>query len=226
MASPEPGRGFLSLRPLTPRERVIIILAFLILYGVGFTYWIYLPYTEEVRRLQTQLEQERSKLEAARAILHRLDEIEDRIRTLSAEMERLDLLVPGDDRAAHFLYHCWEWERATGARVADMVFSAPQDVGGYEEYTVSFTVVGTYEAQIGFLSRLEGMDRLVRVDAVEVVPKDAPGVFGSSSGDIVTAYYTVHLFADPSKAAQAAQEPPGEGLTFTLPVGRRNPFRP
>lgn len=226
MASPEPGRGFLSLRPLSPRERLLIILTFLILYGVGFTYWIYLPYTEEVARLQTQLDKERVKLEAARAVLHRLDEIEERIEVLTAEMERLDLLVPGDDRAAHFLYHCWEWERATGARVAEMVFSAPESVGGYEEYTVRFTVVGTYEAQVGFLSRLEGMDRLVRVDAVRVVPEDAPGVFRSPSGDIVTTYYTVYLFADPSKTAQAAQELSDEELTFTLPVGRRNPFRP
>lgn len=227
-------------RPLTGRERSLLIVAFLILYSVGFAFWVYQPFTERIAALESELAQERGRLDNARAILHRLDEIEARITKLSSEMEELDVLVPGDSRVAHFLYYCWQWERASGARVRDIVFAEPGPAAGFVEYRVNFTVTGTYEAQVNFLAHLEGMDRLVRVDQVLLVPQDmaTPGGGsggGSSSGgvasstpstDIVTSKYVVHLFVDPAKAPAVAQEPPGQGLTFTLPVGRRTPFLP
>lgn len=243
MGKPEPQASRMpKRRPLTARERSLLIVAFLILYSVGFAFWVYQPFTERIAALELQLAEERSKLENARTILHRLDEIEARITALSTEMEELDVLVPGDNRVAHFLYYCWQWERASGARVRNIIFADPGEVKNFVEYQVDFTVVGTYEAQVNFLAQLEGMDRLVRVDRVILVPQDLTAGDetegdGSDSGsgglvsslpstDIVTSRYVVHLFVDPMKAPEAATEPPGEGLTFTLPVGRRTPFLP
>lgn len=256
MGSPEPTPGGLRVRPLTAREKTLIIFAFLLIYAVGFVFWIYRPFTEKIADLRVQLAEERSKLENARTVLHRLEDIEARIAELTKEMQQLDLMVPGDNRVPEFLYACWQWERATGARVRDMTFGAVAATGSYEEYSVNFTVVGTYEAQVGFLARLEGMNRLVRVDSVRLLPQDTSsggeaggqgagggqaGAGGSTGGttggagtgtpshataDVVTANYVVHLFVDPGKAAQVAQEIPGKDLIFTLPVGRRTPFLP
>ncbi len=248
MASREPA-PFFQLRPLTRRERVLLVATVLLMWAVGFVFWIYQPFTERVTVLKKQMEDERAKLESARAILHQLDAIETKIAELTASMEELDLLVPGDNRAANFLYSCWEWEGLTGAKVLSMTFQAPKEGQGYEEYVVNFSVAGTYEAQVKFLARIEDMNRLVRVDSVSLLPVDpfgssneggsgqgstegGDGTAGGGAGsllptsDIVTAEYSVHLFVDPAKAAAAAQEAPGEGLIFTLRVGRKTPFLP
>jgi len=230
----------MRFRPLTGREQVVLVVLFLILYAVAFGLWVYRPFTETISDLRDRLTVEREKLMAAQAIFHRLDDINARIAELNAAVAELDLLVPGNSRQAHFLYACGQWERLTGARVREMVFTAPSDIGGYEEYMVTFTVVGSYTAQVKFLAELEGMDRLVRVDNVSLLPTDATqaGTGGGEDGggagggqqyataDVVTARYVVHLFVDPSKAAQAAAESPGEGLTFTLSEGRSTPFIP
>jgi len=236
VASPEPRSGIVRFRPLTGREQGVLVVLFLILYAIAFGLWVYRPFTETISDLRDRLRAEREKLMAAQAIFHRLDEINARIAELNAAMAELDLLVPGSNRQAHFLYACGQWERLTGARVREMVFVAPSDIGGYEEYMVTFTVVGSYTAQVKFLAQLEGMDRLVRVDKVSLLPTDitqgGTGSGGEEGGqqyattDVVTAQYVVHLFVDPSKAAQAAAEPPGEGLTFTLSEGRSTPFIP
>ncbi len=226
------------MRPMTGRERVLLLLLFVLLYGAGFVFWFYLPYTEKVSGLQAALNEKQNQLDAAIAIFHRLDDINSRIASLTAEMENLDRLVPGDNRAANFLYACGQWERQTGARVRDMVFNAPSSAGNYSEYTVSFTVAGTYSAQVLFLANLEGLDRLVRVDFASVAPEAAAPPAGGEEGgtappgeplpapDMTTARYVVHLFVDPSKAAAATEEEPGLGLTFTLSEGRKNPFIP
>jgi len=245
MASPEPKQGFFKLRPLTGRERTLLIVGFVVIYAVGFVFLVYQPYTERISALEGTLTQKQDQLGAAMAIFHRLDEINTRITELNAQMASLDLLVPGSNRTAHFLYACGQWERTTGARVVDIVFDLPLTTGDYQEYTVNFTVVGTYTAQVGFLANLEGMNRLVRVDSVVLEPGDATEGSGSDGGtgddgtggtaepaplfpttDMATARYIVHLFVDPSKAAAAAQEEPGAGLTFTQPEGRRSPFLP
>ncbi len=248
MASPEPTStpGLFKMRPLSGRERTLLIVAFLVLYGVAFYFWVYQPFTEQISGLRVKLEEERTKLVAAQAIFHRLEEINAKIAELEAKMKELDLLVPGNNRAAHFIYACGQWERSTGAKVRDMVFEAPQDTGGYFEYMVKFRVVGTYASQVKFLSKLEAMDRLVRVDNVSLVPEDTElesasgggGEAGAAEGaspvpspefavsDVVTADYTVHLFVDPSKAAEAAKEEPGAGLDLDLPEGRITPFLP
>lgn len=229
------------MRPLTGRERVLLLVAFVIIYAVGFVFLIYQPYTERVSALGTTLKRKQDDLGAAMAIFHRLEEINARIDELSREMSGLDLLVPGDNRAAHFLYACGQWERTTGARVTEMVFNSPVATGDFEEYKVNFSVLGSYTAQVSFLANLESMNRLVRVDSVTLEPAEAttptePGE-GEETGetptgsahattDVVTARYSVHLFVDPSKAAIAAEEEPGAGLTFTLSEGRRTPFLP
>jgi Tfp pilus assembly protein PilO len=223
------------MRALTGRERTLLIVAILILYAAGFVFWVYLPYTERIEVLRAELAREEAKLEAARAVLHRMPDIEARIAALSTEMKEFDLLIPGDNRVPHFLYYCWQWERATGARIRNMTFPDPLKIGSYEEIAVALTVVGTYESHVGFLASIEGMDRLVRVDSVRLLPRDLTQETTTTGGtdgavyptaDIVTANYVVHLFVDPAKAAQAAQEEPGEGLRFTLPVGRRTVFLP
>lgn len=240
MASPEPAKSPFRFRPLTGRERMLLIVTFLILYGVAFYFWVYQPFTAQIADLRAKYNEERAKLMSAQAIFHRLSEINAKITELNEKLAEFDLLVPGDNRAAHFLYACGQWERTTGARVRRMTFEAPKDTGGYQEYTVQFRVVGTYAAQVKFLAELEGMSRLVRVDSVALFPEDldagaASGEAGTSgtgpasefaTTDVVTADYTVHLFVDPGKAAQAAEETPGEGLTFTLPEGRGTPFLP
>lgn len=234
------------MRPMTGRERALLLVLFIVLYGAGFVFWVYLPYTQRISGLQATLDEKQGQLDAAIAIFHRLDDINSRIAALTAEMESLDRLVPGDNRAANFLYACGQWERQTGARVRDMAFNAPSATGDYSEYTVSFIVAGTYSAQVLFLANLEGLDRLVRVDFASVAPENlpAPPTGGDESGgeggteggsappagpqpvDMTMANYVVHLFVDPSKAAAAAEEEPGLGLTFTLGEGRKNPFLP
>lgn len=187
MASPEPSRApkpsFFQMKPLSPTERILVIVLFVVLYGVGFYFWVYSPYTQRIAALETKYKEVQSKLDAAIAIFHRLDDINARITELNNEMARLDRLVPGNSRAAEFLYACGQWERSTGARVRSLAFSPPAANGDYQEYTVSFTVVGTYSAQVAFLADLEQMDRLVRVDSVTVVPEDttAPSA-GTATG--------------------------------------------
>jgi len=219
---------FLQLRPLSPRERLLLVVMFVILYAVGFFFLVYQPYTERIGELRAKLAQEKAKLESARAVLHDLEEIEAKIAELNAELERLNQLVPGDKRVAHFLYYVGQWEKLTGARVHSMQFSQPAAVGKYQEFTVSFTVVGTYTAQVKFLAQLESMNRLVRVDSVSIMPEvpEGEGGTGTPPPDMTAAAYVVHLFVDPGKAAQAAAEEPGAGLVFTLPEGRTSPFRP
>jgi len=220
VASPEPApTGFFRMRPLTSRERLVLIVLFLVLYVVGFVILVYRPFTERVSVLETELAAETTKLETARAILHRLDEIETTIETLTTRMAALDRLVPGDNRAAHFLYYCWEWERKSGAKVREMVFQPPAEVGSFQEYLVTFTVTGSYQAHVEFLANIEAMDRLVRVDSMTLEPDE-------DAGGSVTAHYAVHLFVDPGKAEEAAQETPGEGLGFDLDTGRDDPFIP
>ncbi len=218
-------------RGLSARERTLLVVAFLVLYSVAFIFIVYQPYTERIGQLRTELAKERDKLEAARSVYHRLRDIEARISELSEEMANLDLLVPGDNRVAHFLYYCWQWERETGARVRNLTFADPVTAGAYQEHEIRFTVHGPYQAQVAFLARLEGMNRLVRVDSVRLLPlevtktgSDAAATYAMT--DMIVADYRVHLFVDPGKAAQAAQEEPGAGLEFTLPIGRRTPFLP
>ena len=143
MGSPEPAQSALRMRPLRGVERTLLVVAFFILYAVGFYFWVYQPFTQRIAVLRAELVREEARLEAARAVLHSMPEIETRIATLAEDMEEFDLLVPGDSRVPHFLYYCWQWERATGARVRSITFADPALIGAFEEIAVAFTVVGT-----------------------------------------------------------------------------------
>ncbi len=244
MASPQPVSNFFKMPQLSGRLRVALIVLFLVGYAAGFFFLVYQPYTKRVTELQAQHAESEQRLEAARAVLRRLDEINARIDELNAELATFNTLIPGDNRAAHFLYWCGWWERTTGARVQEMVFNPPTLQGDYQEYTVDFTVAGTYSDQVEFLAKIEAMPRLVRVDSMNLVPEDlVVGVdTGSSDGagalpgdgtglvvattDRTLARYVVHLFVDPSRAAEAAAETPGAGLDLTLSEGRTTPFLP
>jgi len=244
VASPQPVSNFFKMPQMSGRLRVALIVLFLVGYAAGFVFLVYQPYTKRVAELQAQHAEAEQKLEAARSVLKRLDEINARIDELNTELASFNTLIPGDNRAAHFLYWCGWWERTTGARVQEMVFNPPTLQGDYQEYTVDFTVLGTYFDQVEFLAKIEAMPRLVRVDSMNLAPEDlvAEGDTGTPDGagalpgdgaglvvattDRTLASYVVHLFVDPSRAAEAAAETPGAGLDLTLPEGRATPFLP
>jgi Tfp pilus assembly protein PilO len=244
VASPQPVSNFFKMPQISGRLRVALIFLFLIGYAAGFVFLVYQPYTKRVAELQARHVESERKLEAARSVLKRLDEINARIDELNRELESYNTMIPGDNRAAHFLYWCGWWERTTGARVQEMVFNPPTLQGEYQEFTVNFTVAGTYSDQVEFLAKIESMPRLVRVDSMSLVPEDlaAEGDSGGTDGagalpgdgtgvvvattDRTLARYVVHLFVDPSRADEAAAETPGAGLDLNLSEGRTTPFLP
>jgi Tfp pilus assembly protein PilO len=145
--------------------------------------------TEE-RALETQL----SQLEALTA----------KAPELQAEAERLQKAVPADIDLAGFIESANARGAEAGVKWLSVSPTEPTATGTAGTIQLSISVEGDYYKVLDYLNRLEHMDRLLVVDAIDLTASDGAG---STNETTLTASLTARMFTQP----QVSTPVPGSG---------------
>ncbi|MGM0500855.1 MAG: type 4a pilus biogenesis protein PilO [Bacillota bacterium] len=93
---------------LSKREKIILVLAFIIALSAVYYFYFYQPLTEEIAELEREKTERQNRLQIARSFARRLPEIKEEYRDIIAELEArgeyinkdvIDLLIEFRDTA-------------------------------------------------------------------------------------------------------------------------------
>lgn len=239
--------------PLNDRTRLALVAVLLIALAVGLVAWVYRPLVARLDAVGAELHRQREDYAYGQTISARLETIEAEIVEAGQRLAALDRRVPPGNDVPEFIRSCGQSARLAGARIWEISVGDPGQSGQYQVQTARLIVTGSYRAQVAFVAGLEDMERLVRIDTVEMVPgewQEARGRFGqpgasfrssTPAGNVVSALYEVLIFSEAADASAGATSPAtgfpasglpsGDGGTGTPGVGepgsdRESPFVP
>lgn len=231
MASQEPprpnGKGRLRLglarlgaavAPASPRDWTIVVYLVLLLYAFGAGLFVYQPFAGRLSDLRQTQDEAQGQLAYARQLQARRAETEARIAELTAAGNAIGQRLRAGPDEVTFVYHCWQWAEATGVTIGEMTIARPVAAGEGRDQVVTLATSGGYAAQVAFLARIEEGQPLAKVERVSLLPAARTG------GSVLDGSFVVHVFSQAGQLAVPAVVT--EGVTFSRPAGRRNPFSP
>lgn len=172
---------------MRPREQALVVVLVGVLVVVGFYYLVYRPRTEEVRRLETQLQQlvaERQRLEA---LVASRPEVERRLQEAQARIAELETKLPSSREIPVLLVQLEEAVRESRAKLtlirpgplqaptpaqpprAGQQQAQPEQPQ-YQSFTVELGAEGDYVALVDFLQRLQNFPRLMVLSDFRMTP--------------------------------------------------------
>lgn len=209
---------------LNDRARLFLVGIALMVLVAGLTAWVYVPLAGRLEAVGAELRRQREDYAYGQTISARLETIEANIAEAGLRLAALDQRVPQGNEVPEFVRSCGQSAREAGARIWEISVGDPAPSGGYLVQTARLVVTGSYRDQVEFVAGLEGLDRLVLIDTVEMIPGDWQearrrlGQTGTSfrtdsaAGNVVTALYEAHIFSETDAGA-------GKGVGATTPAG-------
>ena len=156
--------NFDFLHNAPPMKRLLMLLGIIFIFTAAFVYFLYLPKTEELKRLER-------KLKRARVKLHQTQQIAAQLPAFEAEKEKLDLAfkkalnrLPDNKDLPALLLKITKLGK--DAKLTFNLFQPlaihPKDF--YAEVPIDIEVNGSYHAVGRFFSQICAMPRIVNVE--------------------------------------------------------------
>lgn len=199
---------------MTMTQKVIaaaVAAAFLL--TAGYWFLLYSPRSEEQAQLETETETLRGEQQTLDAEIARLRAIEADESRITADLARVDTLIPADPAQQRALVQLQEVAGRTGAKLDSVTFSDPvasdtavTTADGEQLGVIDATLVleGGYGEAVDFVRALEdGIDRALLVKTVTVAA-------GEGGFPVLSTTLTASVFARiPAPPAPAATPVPG-----------------
>lgn len=176
---------------------------------------LFSPERAERRRLGEQVAAAERQEQELRSTLSRLRRLSSQRELHEAQLERLGRLVPPEPDVAGFILAAND--AAVRSGVNWVSFSpappAPGTGGGPSTISVSIAVDGGFFTVLDYLRRLDGLDRLVVIDSVQLSPGSQAGGALRVSGTMSARIFTTALTAPAPSSPVAAQSPAPVAVT-------------
>jgi len=175
-----------------PREQVLVLALVGVLVVAGFYYLIYRPRTEELRRLEGQLQQLTAERQRLEALVASRPEVERRLQEAEARIAELETKLPSRREIPVLLVQLEDAVRQSRAKLTVVrpgplqapTPAQPPRAGQqqaqpeqpqYQSFTVELGAEGDYVAVVDFLQRLQDFPRLMVLSDFRMTPVQQEG---------------------------------------------------
>jgi Tfp pilus assembly protein PilO len=161
-------------------RRGIILGAIVAALAVTALWWLFVvsPRNEEVADINAQLDAAEAREDSLRTQIRQLTSIKDQEVSYLFAIGQMETSIPENPEEAAFIDQVNFLADRTGVDLTNLTLAPPtspieEGASGFEIPT-RIAVEGQYFEVLGFLYGLEAMERLVRVDSLNLSPQAAP----------------------------------------------------
>jgi type IV pilus assembly protein PilO len=220
-------------------SRILILLGVAFIIGALYWFFYFNGKLEEIRQLQTKLDDKNKENEMLRPYESRLAELNRSLVILEMQIERVKKVVPEEKNDDQFIRLLHDTAANSGIEIRRYM---AMPAGNHEFYTdVPFTIDidGPYYQVLTFFSRVADLERIVTIDNMQMAntkdtgPSKIKTKYDFAPGETVVASCTATTFfsheqeavppapgTGPARPGQpAAAQPPG-GTAPPAVVGR------
>ena len=216
-------------------SRIGILLLLTIVVGLVYYFVSFNGKLEEIRQLQTKLDDKNKENEMLRPYESRLAELNRSLVILEMQIERVKKVVPEEKNADQFIRLLHDTAATSGIEIRRY---AALPAGNHEFYTdVPFTIDidGPYYQVLTFFSRVADLERIVTIDSMQMSntkdtqPSKIKTKYDFAPGETVVASCTATTFfsheqeAVPPAAPGTGPAKPGQPAAAQPPRGTAPP---
>ena len=150
--------------------RILILVGAIALFVGSFMYFIYLPRSEEIKELQTSIEELNKKITIAKRQREKLPERQKEKEEVENQLNEALKLLPNKKEIASLLTKVSELASDSELYVRVFTPKSEQAKEFYMEIPVSIEVTGTYHNVALFFDRVGRMERIMNIHNVSMTP--------------------------------------------------------
>jgi type IV pilus assembly protein PilO len=180
------------MRPLLPREKLILWFLGALVIGVGFYYLVYAPKTAEINAVSKQLKQAKEELTRLQAQAARREAIERRLQEVQQQVKETESKLPTSREIPTLLV---QLEGLAGQTGANLTLIRPGPVGGggqgaaqpgkpggsaapapglgLQQFSLELTAEGSYDVIESFVRGVENFPRFIAISDLKITPQPA-----------------------------------------------------
>lgn len=153
------------------RRWVLLALLLVVLLTVGWWFFLIAPRNARIAEEQDNLQAAQQQEVTLRTQIAQLQEIRESEVEYLAGIGKMEALIPEQALLDEFIDELFALTEATGVELSEMSPAEPVLVEGSElrEIEIAAVVHGEFFEVLGFLFGLNDMERLVRVDAIDML---------------------------------------------------------
>lgn len=165
-----------NLLKLPAYQRVLILLAFLLLIVGGFVYLFFLPKQEEYRTLTERRATLETKLQQDQRIANDLPKFKAEHEKMKRQLEQALTELPNEREIPSLLTSISSLAKENGLDVLRFRPGGEVKKGFYAEVPVTLQLVGSYHDVALFFQEVSGLSRIVNINNLSMgSPKTAEG---------------------------------------------------
>lgn len=179
------------MRPLLPREKMIIWLLVVLVIGIGFYYVVWSPKTQQLSALSTQLKNKRTELAQLQAQAARKDEVERRLQALQHEVADTEAKLPTSREIPILLVQLEGLASQVGAKLTLIrpgpaqgqapgqasgqpprpgAAPSPAPALGLQQFNLELTAEGTFDTVQSLVRGIENFPRFIAMSDLKITP--------------------------------------------------------
>jgi len=154
---------------LSQREKILLLITFILLIGVGYYFFIFTPAQEEIARLEQRLIQEEDDLFRDQIMARRLPDLEETYAEKRWMVDSLEASLPDQVRVSDFLDDLEQIARRLELRFQTFRPQSPEtpsDYYGTKKYRL--TVQGPFDRVLLFLIALEEFQQPLEIEQIRM----------------------------------------------------------
>ncbi len=157
--------NFDFLHSYTPLKKILLLVGIIVVISGLFTYFIYLPKLDDLKRLERKLKQAQVKLHQTQQIANQLPEFEAEIAKLNLSFKKALNKLPDNKEIPELLLKITKLGK--DAKLTFNLFQplANRNKDFYAEVPIDIEVQGSYHAVGRFFTEICSMPRIVNIFA-------------------------------------------------------------
>ncbi len=187
------------MRPLLPREKMILWVLAVLVVGIGFYVLVYSPRINEINKLSMQMKGKQAELKQLQATAARKEEVERRLHALQREVADTEAKLPTSREIPILLVQLEGLASQVGANLTLIRPGPAQGQGqapggqqpprpatpspaqglGLQQFSVELNAEGTFDTVQSFVRGIENFPRFIAMSDLKITP--LPGRPGESS---------------------------------------------
>ncbi len=180
------------MRPLLPREKVILWFLGVLVIGVGFYYMVYAPKSAKINAASQTLKKSKDELARLQAQAARKGEIEQRLKVLEQQVKETEAKLPTRREIPTLLVQLEGLAGQTGANLTVIRPGPPSGTQaqgappagrpaapaapaalGLQQFSLELTAEGTYDVVERFVRGIENFPRFIAMSDLKISPVPA-----------------------------------------------------
>ncbi len=179
------------MRPLLPREKVILWFLAVLVIGIGFYYLVYAPKSAEINAASQELKRAKDELVRLQAQAARKEMIERRLKDLQQQVKETEAKLPSSREIPTLLVQLEGLASQSGANLTLIRPGPPASGGagttqpgrtgapaaaaqsqalGLQQFSLELTAEGTFDVVESFVRGIENFPRFIAMSDLKITP--------------------------------------------------------